>query len=303
MKDAKASCGEEAAHPLADALAAQVKRWPKPATELAPLAPGWATLGETCADAPLLDRMLISQARFTPGLDRKGQAAYLMIALASLAATISAACLIGAGVAPRLGPDAVALRVRVAGPEEREEDIGVRLLSSRFATDRPELADHPDAEPAANREALCARMREELEAHFAPIVACLHAASGLSKNALWRLAGDAVAGQFLEAGQRMRREAEARAEALLILKHPGSPLANRQMHFFEIDFPDPKRPGKTLFTRAYRARGGCCRWYTASPENLCSTCVLRSDADKRAVIEDGLRRKLGLPPREEVAHP
>ncbi|MFV0474009.1 MAG: (2Fe-2S)-binding protein [Pikeienuella sp.] len=294
---------DAAAHPLAAALAAQARRWPRPETGIGPAEPGWPTLGEVYADPDLVERMLMAQARFTPGLDRKGQAAYLMTSHALAIGTVAAACFVGAGLAPRLGPEALALSVHVPGPEDREDDTAIRLLSAGFATDDAGLSDHPDAESLPGREALCARMRIELEAHFAPVVARLHAAAGLAKGALWRLAGDSVAGQFLDAGQRFRREPEARADALRILKHPGSPLANKEMHFFDIAFADPKRPEKTLFTRGYRARGGCCRWYTAAPGHLCTTCVLRSEADRRAAIEDGLRRRLGLPPLAEPASP
>lgn len=300
MKEAAPHGEGTVAHPLAEALAAQTRRWPRPAIEICERGPGWMTLRETYADEALVGRMLHAQARFTPGLDRKGQAAYLMTTQALATGIIAAACLVGAGLAPRLGPDSIALKVVIPGPEDMEDPTAYRLLFPCFATDDPELTPHPDAEPAPTRAALCAWMRGELEAHFETVVQSLNAACGLSKGALWRLAGDSVAGQFLDVGQRLGREMAAREDALRILKHPGSPFANKEMHFFEIAFPDPKQPEKTLFTRAYRARGGCCRWYTAAPGNFCTTCVLRSDAGRRAAIEDGLRRKLGLKPRAEA---
>jgi hypothetical protein len=177
----------------------------------------------------------------------------------------------------------------------------LRLLSSAFATDMPEHATHPDAEPVEDREALRNQMGRELEEHSGVIVDRLAQASGLAPAALWRLVADAVAVQFLDAGRRFGREAEAKADALAILKRPGSPLANKELHYVDIDVPDPRTPGRTLLTWSFRARGGCCRWYTAAPGKLCTSCVLRSDVDRRAALEDGLRRRFGLPPRSEAA--
>jgi hypothetical protein len=288
-------------HPLTLALAAQAGHWPRPETGLGAPGPDWPTLRQVYADTALLDRMLASQARFTPDLDRKGQAAYLMTSHGVALGTIAAACLVGAGLVPCLGPDALGLQVVIPVADDPEERTRIRLLSSRFATDRADLAANADADPIAGRAALHERLRLELEAHLEPVVACLQAATGLSTGALWRLAGDSVAAQFLDAGRRFGHEADAIAAALCVLKAPGSPLANKEMHYFKILLPDPKCPGRTLLTRTFRARGGCCRWYTSKQGKLCTTCVLRSDADRRVVIEDNLRRRLGLPPRTASA--
>lgn len=292
----------EADHPLARALAVRARKWKTPSVEAGPLAPGFVPFRRLLADDGLLERMLARQGAATPGLDRKGQAAYLMTGLAGGIGMIAAALFVGSGLVARLGPDHIAHRPAQAG-EDGEASAAWRLLHHGFATDLAEIADHPDAEPAADRDALADRLREELEAHFAPVVERLHAATALPQAALWRLAGDAVAGWFLEAGRRFGREAEARVEAMRVLKRPGAPLTNREMHYFDLAIADPAHPGRTLLTRAFRARGGCCRWYTATDGKLCTTCVLRSDADRRATIEASIRRRLGLPPATEPLAP
>ena len=170
----------------------------------------------------------------------------------------------------------------------------VRFLSAAFHTEHESHAGFADAKAVLDRTGLRARFRLGVD-HFRPLIDRLHGKSGLSRNALWRLTGNSVAALFLDAGQRFERELEARADAMAILKQPGSPLTNRQMHYFDLAVHDDEHPERVLLARSFRARGGCCRFYLAEGGMLCSTCVLLDPAERDRALVDAMRRHLGLP--------
>ncbi|NJL94993.1 MAG: (2Fe-2S)-binding protein, partial [Anaerolineae bacterium] len=68
--------------------------------------------------------------------------------------------------------------------------------------------------------------------------------------------------------------AEAERHGLAFVKAPGSPLNNRQLHFLTV------RDG--AHQQTFRARGGCCRYYTLPEGDFCTTCVMRGRADQEA---------------------
>jgi hypothetical protein len=69
---------------------------------------------------------------------------------------------------------------------------------------------------------------------------------------------------------------------MTVLKYPGSPLYNRQLHFFDLTLRDERQ--RELLTWTFRARGGCCRYYTVEDGTLCETCVLKKPADRNAEL-------------------
>lgn len=111
---------------------------------------------------------------------------------------------------------------------------------------------------------------------------------------MWRLVGDSVSAVFLETGRTLGCEERAMTEALVVLKQPGSPLANRQMHYFDIVIRAPDDPGRVLARRTFRSRGGCCRYYTSREGRLCTTCVLLDPRERDRNLEAALRARLGL---------
>ncbi|MEC9433795.1 MAG: (2Fe-2S)-binding protein [Pseudomonadota bacterium] len=255
-------------------------------------------LSELCADAEAMRALLERPRRWEPRLQPKGLAASLVITAASPASTLAAACLLGAGVAPRLGAGATRFAVVAASATTERDPVHLDLLDPAFDVEAGQgpFAVHPDARPAPDREALRDRMREELEAFLGPLIEAAHRLTRLSRRAMWRLAGDAVAGEFLEVGRALGREEAARADALGILKRPGAPMTNPQMRFLEAEVRDPARPDAPPLRRAFRARGGCCLWKDLPGAALCTTCVLRPEAEMRAIVEAGLRRRLVPPP-------
>jgi len=73
-----------------------------------------------------------------------------------------------------------------------------------------------------------------IENHFCLVVDRVHAKTKLSRAALWRLVGDAIAQRFLDAGQRFDAIEAANASAIRILKTPASPLSDRELHYFNL---------------------------------------------------------------------
>ncbi|WP_442580069.1 (2Fe-2S)-binding protein [Mesorhizobium sp. ASY16-5R] len=80
---------------------------------------------------------------------------------------------------------------------------------------------------------------------------------------------------------------------MTILKQPGSPLFNRQLHYFDLTLRDEGQ--RELLSWTFRARGGCCRFYTVEGGKLCSTCVLKNAAERDNELLDAMRRRFGSP--------
>ena len=283
------------------ALAAQAKFWPEPKTDVGVIAPGWVTASAIFGDSAAVDDLLAYQTEFTPDLDRKGQAAYLITEYSYMFAITAAAPFVGFGLVPDFSAEKYALRfesrpVKHNGRIVQERLARVRFLEPKVVTDNQAFAGDPDTLEFVDRAALCERLRVATEAHFKPLVEVLHAKSRLSRNALWRLVGDSLAVLFLDAGQRFGRVEDAKAAGLAILKQEGSPLANRQMHFFDIAVRDEEDPEQIVLSRTFRARGGCCRFYTVEGGHLCSTCVLQDPVERDIKLENKLRQRLGLRP-------
>lgn len=283
----------EAARIIGAAFGVLATQWKLPEADIGPVEPGFTPLPALFGSERFLAAMLARQQAATPGLDRKGAAAFFTTEYANLLSSVAAVSFLSHGLVPDLSADNCALSAQL--PPSEPARVRLRLLSARGASDRA----WPGAEPAlrrVDREGLRAALSAALEAHMAPLVDSLHAGTGLAARAMWRLVADAVAMRFLEAGQRFGCEAAAKADVMAALMRPGSPLANRQLHFFDVEIVADAAPGQVLARRTFRARGGCCRFYTAPGGSLCTSCVLVKPDDRRQRIEARMRAELGLPP-------
>ncbi len=289
--------GVQASHPLRRALAAHAVSSPEVQAELAGLEPGWAIAGDFFADGSAIEEFLDYEGAFNPGTDRKTCAAFLMTDYAFIFALASVPIFVGSGILPDCSPARMALQFY----QRQQEHDGhvhevrrahVRYLSPAFSSRNDEDALHSDASGHLDPAAHCDLFRQAIESHFRPLIEVLCARTKLPRTALWRLVADAIAARFLEAGRQFHRIEEAKASAMAILKQPGSPLNNPQLHYVELSVVD--RDGRTI-SYDFRSRGGCCRYYTVEGGKLCSTCVLKHPKERDAELRQLMRRHLGLP--------
>lgn len=202
---------------------------------------------------------------------------------------------IAAYLAERRVPDLslknLALRSRTytwhEGAESGEaERIDMRLLNGRFAClpDDPAAA-HPDATVLPDADALHEHLRVSLEAHLTPLIERVHLLTRLGHHAQWCLVADSVAALFLHKVRALNDEAGGKAEGLAFIKAAEAPMNNPNTSYISLHYLDHRA--------TFRARGGCCRYYTVSKtgKDYCSTCVLRKPEDRDARLLAYMQQK------------
>lgn len=280
--------------------------WPDVQTGLGSLEPGWITAGALFADNDAIDEYLDFEGVFHACSDRMTCAAATMVDYCYIFSASTVPLFVGFGIVPELSPSLFALHFHATPLEHDGRTLmvrraHVRLLSSTFSRGgRGDMTGH-DAQALPDFQ-LCEIYRRAVEDHFDPLVRRLHARTGLSRNALWRLVSDSIAGRFLDVGRRFGRLDQAKATAMTILKQPGSPLRNSQLRYIDLTLHDGDQ--RELLSWTFRARGGCCRFYTVGRGELCSTCVLKPAAERDAELLDAMRRHMeshNAPPPPEPA--
>jgi hypothetical protein len=216
------------------------------------------------AQTGILDRWLSSTQSSYQGMDRRSAGAYLFsIFVWRLGEILGAAYLMGAGIP---GLDAENVQADQFGPANAagEPDYGFG-----FTANGSGKAFDP------------ATVAASLVAIHAPLVGALHARTGLSQGALWRLATDGITHGLLLHARRHGDVEAACAAARAICAAP--PLYNKQWHFADIALRHgPQR---------VRMRGGCCRLYRASGHRYCSTCVVLPEPTRIARILEAERQQ------------
>lgn len=273
------------------ALATRSAMWPETVTDLGALEPGWISAEALFADAAAVEEYLAYEGSFYQRVDRRTSAAAMMVDYSYIFAMATVPLLAGFGIVPDLSPRNYALQFHLAPLEHDGQTLDVRrahirFLSTTFRTNREVRMDAAH-QPVESTD-ICDLYRQAVEDHMRPLVETLSDRTGLSRSALWRLVADAIAAGFLDAGRRFDRLEEAQAMAMKILKQPGSPLCNRQLHFFELTLRDDEQ--RKLLSWTFRARGGCCRYYTVEEGKLCHTCVLKKREDRNAGLLRTMRR-------------
>ena len=282
------TAGVSAADSLTEATALQQSMWPEVPCSAGPMLAGWTTSAALFSSPSALEEFLDYEGSFDPGVDLKSRAAFLMSDYCYIFFMATVPLLVGRGVVPDVSPEAVSLQFYTHHGEHDGEPMTVRrahvrLLSPQIFTDR-------DAGPfstVTDHAGLCERFRIGVEQHFHPLVEALATRTGFSKNAQWRLVGDAIAGRFLDVGRRFGCLTEAMASAMAIVKVQGSPLNNRQLGYFDLTLHDSAL--KEPFTYTFRARGGCCRYYTVEGAEKCPTCVLKSHEERDDILLQEMR--------------
>jgi hypothetical protein len=232
----------------------------------------------------VIDAWMIEVGRKYKDMEAKTRAAYLIGDIAwAFGLNLGALHLAGHGL-----PDVDAATIAAAPQwyrwEEGDESgdalrFTLRLLASPDATYRPLEVEGISALAVA--------------AH-APLIETLFAMTRLGRSAMWRLVADALAASWLAVGKQIGREAEAMQAANAIIRAPGSPLANKQIDFIEIVVRDDAQ--QVLGCEWFRARGGCCRYYTTeeSAGEYCTTCVLRPVESRDQRLYDHVKSKLQI---------
>ena len=284
---------DSSASPFEQAIELYRPFWTEFSVTHGPIQDGWTTAQAFFADASAVAAFLEYERSHYRHMDAKTCAALMMIDYCYVFMFATIPLIAGSGLVPDLSPENIALRMFTARHEHDGEShdvrrADVRFLSKGFVTDRASLAGHRGAALAADRGALCDAYRHGIEAHITPLVEVLVQASGLAPAALWRLVADAIAGVWLEVGRYLRCVDQARADAMHVVKHLGSPLYNSQLHFFDLTLHDDQN--KALGSWTFRARGGCCRFYTVVEGALCSTCVLKEPGVRNAELLDKMRK-------------
>lgn len=280
--------------PLRHALSVRSAMWPDVRTGLGEPDTRWTTAAELFASDAAIDDYLDYTASIRKGADPKTCAASMIGEYSYLFSIATVPLFIGFGIVPELDPLHFAMTAHTAPPEHdggmlRFRHSHVGFLSSGFWTDDAECAAHPDARGLLDGDGLCDLYRRSVEDHFAPFVETLFRKTGLTRNALWRLVGDAIAGQFLDVGRHFARRDAAKAAAMTILKRPGSPLNNRQLYYFDLTLRDGQQHDLVSWT--FRARGGCCRFYLLEGSGYCETCVLKKPTERDADLLEIMRHR------------
>ncbi len=263
------------------ALAVQSKHWPDVRSEVGTVGEGWTTARLFFEDDDAILKLLEHEKSLNEDTDAKAGAAFLMTDYCHIFTAAAVPLLVGFDIVPDLTPANFALNFYMEKHEHggRIYDLPrahVRYLSARFSI----LPDQNQS---------CHLFRTLTEDHFQPLIETLARRSGLSRNALWRLLADALGARFLEAGRKLGCLDRAKIMAMAVLKQPRSPLANKQMHYFDLTVLD-RDQREVSYT--FRARGGCCRFYSVKGGKYCTTCVLKDPGERDTMLRTAMRRYL-----------
>lgn len=273
--------------PLATTISRLQMLGPELAPEFAPeLAPGWQSVATICADMPHLDAVVAHSACAYPGCEQRVAAAFFINLYTWYVIAPAVAGYLTERRVPDLAPQQVAVQQAVRhweynGASGTSARFGVRLLSGRFAClpDDP-AATHPDAIILPDDATLLEWLRVMVEEHLSVMIDAVHARTRLGKRAQWNLAADALLALFDTIGQQIGQPERARACSLAVLKVAGSPLCNPGTGYVTVSCGDQ--------CGTFRSRGGCCLFYRTENGCNCTTCPLRPEAERVALLREQL---------------
>ena len=114
------------------ALAEQARQWPEPKIDVGLFEPGWVTAASLFANPDAIDDMLAHEVAFTPDLDRKGQAAYVITEYSYMFAITAAVPFVRFGLVPDFSADKYALRFEYRPVKHNGRIAQERLARVRF---------------------------------------------------------------------------------------------------------------------------------------------------------------------------
>lgn len=264
-------------------------------TDTGPAAPGFLPAADLLDNTnPALEDALDRYIAQYPTIEPRTKASFFIGDYAWYVSAAAVAAYLTERRAPDLSAGNIAIRFRTYtwhedGESGEAERLDVRYLSGCFGClPSDPAASHPDAVVLPNEAALLAWMRGRLEAHLTPLIAHVVEITRLSDNAQWQLVADACEAQFLNTGKANANAERAQADGLAFVKDDKSPLSNPQTGYFTLT--------ANGHTDTFRARGGCCRYYTISEtgDDYCSTCVLRKPEERDARLLAYMLKKYGV---------
>lgn len=117
------------------------------------------------------------------------------------------------------------------------------------------------------------RVGQRFLSYLTPFIEEVRQQTGMAKGALWRLVTDAITASYLSTGKKLDKVSVAMERASTIINEAGGLLANRKWHFKEYSVDENMSPNGRRLNDWFRVRGGCCRYYTLSGGEYCSTCI------------------------------
>ncbi|MDX2160434.1 MAG: ferric iron reductase [bacterium] len=286
-----------AIHPLTPALQRVTALDENLIADFGTLTEGWFLASELLQpDSQRLADALTRQAANHPHMDARTKGSYFLGEYAWYLPAAAIAAYLAEGRVPDLSLEQVALRWsrytwHYEGESGEADRLEVRFVSGQFAC-LPDDAhsQHPNAQIMRDAEALREHLRSALVSHFTPLVEAVYARTNLSRYALWCLVADSFAALFQHLGEGLGDGERARAEAMALIKAAGSPMQTSKTRYFTLEFAG--------HCETFRARGGCCRYYTVSESgtDYCSTCVLRKPEDRAARLLAYMSKKYAQEP-------
>lgn len=263
--------------------AAALALLPAPASDwdgrhaVAPLAPGALTFAALAGDAAALDAALEAQAQAVRGADDRLAAAYLIGALSWQAGMLLAGLWLAGFHLRRVDPAALAIATRMVAWDRDGETVHSPVL---------DLTLDPGGLAAGTDDAgLLARLMVDLHEALVPAIA---RRTGLGPPAQWRLVGDGITNALLDQGRALGCRDRAIAIGRAVVADRGTRLHSRQTEFVQITFPAGAPPDSARACDWFVLRGGCCRYYTSTGGEYCTTCVLRDRESQIAQLQDYL---------------
>ncbi|MFF7196918.1 (2Fe-2S)-binding protein [Streptomyces sp. NPDC008079] len=153
----------------------------------------------------------------------------------------------------------------------------VRPRSFACLPDDPAAA-LPHARVVPDEAALRDELRAALAEHLAPLLEGFGPRLRRGPRALWGMATDEITEGLWRVGQLLGEEERAAAELAALLPGGTTPYAGGAA-FRELTVPTGTDAPSPPVSRT-RDRLTCCRFYTISPADACTTCPRTCDADR-----------------------
>ena len=228
---------------------------------------GWSAATEVNHAGPALEALL-ARAVERSGSGRADIGATLLAEsyAFSLALRAVGTLLFGTRI-PAMAPGEVSLEFA----DDGTTIIGVAYAGGAYGVAGDPCAGDPSLALVADEDALLAQLHTELEAHLAPLLTAIAAATGRPLRALWRSAGDRLGGAFLWLGEVVGMRDRAWDLGARCMQ-TGGPLA------VGAGFRVLEHAG---IAEPTRNRRGCCLIYRVEGNDTCFTCPLTSEAERR----------------------